>query len=77
MKVLFYLNSFPLPSETFIIDQISGLIERGADVTILSLVKGKIDIDNEKVKKYKLIERTVFLANSNSHKLLDRSKEIN
>ena len=76
MKVLFYLNSFPLPSETFIIDQISGLIERGADVTILSLVKGKIDIDNEKVKKYKLIERTVFLANSNNHKLLDRSKEI-
>lgn len=76
MKVLYYLNSFPLPSETFIIDQISGLIERGVDVRILSLIQGKVDIDNEKVKKYQLIERTIFLAKPTNSRLLNRSKDI-
>jgi colanic acid/amylovoran biosynthesis glycosyltransferase len=34
MRIAFLLNRFPLLSETFILDQITGLIDRGHDVDV-------------------------------------------
>ena len=44
MKVLFLLIHFPKLSETFILNQITGLIDRGYDVKILARKN-----DNEKL----------------------------
>lgn len=62
MKIAFYLNRFPVLSETFILHQITGLLERGHDVRIVTnslgdLVNKHIDVD-----RYRLIERTQLLS---------------
>lgn len=36
LKILIYVNHFPRPSETFVINQVIGLIEQGHDVSILT-----------------------------------------
>ena len=60
MKIAFIVDRFPVLSETFIINQITGLIERGHEVHIY----GKQTDDNKlhpDVEKYNLIKRTRFL----------------
>ncbi|MEO1761671.1 MAG: glycosyltransferase [Cyanobacteria bacterium J06629_18] len=60
MKIAFIVDRFPLLSETFVINQITGLIERGHEVHIY----GRKTNDNKlhpDVEKYKLIERTHYL----------------
>lgn len=60
MKIAFIVDRFPVLSETFVINQITGLIERGHEVHIYGR-----QTDNNKlhpdVEKYKLIERTRYL----------------
>ena len=60
MKIAFIVDRFPVLSETFVINQITGLIERGHEVDIY----GRETYDNKlhpDVEKYKLIERTHYL----------------
>ncbi len=60
MKIAFIVDRFPVLSETFIINQITGLIDRGHEVHIY----GKQTDENKlhpDVEKYKLIERTRYL----------------
>lgn len=60
MKIAFIVDRFPVLSETFVINQITGLIERGHEVHIY----GRETYDNKlhpDVEKYKLIERTHYL----------------
>ncbi|MEB3217458.1 MAG: glycosyltransferase [Nostocales cyanobacterium 94392] len=60
MKIAFIVDKFPVLSETFVINQITGLIERGHEVHIY----GRQTDDNKlhpDVEKYKLIERTRYL----------------
>lgn len=66
MRLLFVLTIFPKLSETFILDQITGLIDRGHEVKILSYLEPsdldtKDSIVDEKVNKYGLMEKTVYL----------------
>ena len=42
--IRYFLNRFPLPSETFVIDQICGLLDRGVEIEIISLIKGDYKI---------------------------------
>tara|TARA_R110001583_G_scaffold73469_1_gene204402 strand:+ start:2931 stop:4178 length:1248 start_codon:yes stop_codon:yes gene_type:complete len=60
LKVLFFLNSFPNSSETFIVSQIVGLINRGVDVEIFALSKGDLNNVHGDVDKYNLLERCSF-----------------
>jgi colanic acid/amylovoran biosynthesis glycosyltransferase len=59
MKILFILGKFPLLSETFILNQITGLIDRGHEVHIYATKKitGGVHAD---VYKYDLFDRTFF-----------------
>ena len=43
MKVAFIVGQFPILSETFILNQIVGLIERGHDVDIYADQKGDLN----------------------------------
>lgn len=60
MKVTFVLSEFPKYSETFIIDQIVGLLKRGVDVHILSISQGK-NIEQAVVPDINLIERCTYV----------------
>ena len=59
MKIAFIVDRFPVLSETFVINQITGLIERGHEVDIY----GRETYDNKlhpDVEKYNVIERTHY-----------------
>jgi colanic acid/amylovoran biosynthesis glycosyltransferase len=56
------LNMFPLPSETFIVGQIVGLIERGHAVDIFSRFQGSTSSFHPEVSEYHLIDRMRCLS---------------
>ncbi|MBC1474442.1 colanic acid biosynthesis glycosyltransferase WcaL [Listeria grandensis] len=60
MKILFVVSSFPALSETFILNQITGFLDAGHDVTILAMSKvdGKVHPD---VTSYNIMEKVVFV----------------
>ena len=62
MRIAFLLNFFPKTSETFILNQIVGLIERGHTVDIFARYPDIDDPVHSDVKKYKLIDQTRYLA---------------
>ncbi|MEO1431738.1 MAG: glycosyltransferase [Cyanobacteria bacterium J06633_8] len=69
MKVAFIVDRFPVLSETFIINQITGLIERGHEVHIYGkqTFNQKIHPD---VEKYNLVELTRYLPDIPQNYLL-------
>lgn len=60
MKIGFVLNSFPEISESFILNQIVGLILQGHDVHVYSLSQPEPASLHEDVSKYNLLERTTY-----------------
>jgi len=61
MRIAIVVNKFPTITETFILHQITGLIDRGHDVTIFAMHKQSPEKQHFDVLKYKLLERTVYL----------------
>ena len=59
-KILFVVTSFPSVTETFIINQIADLIDRGFQVTVFAYNKSKIDIQHKIYKDYQLEKCTFF-----------------
>ena len=60
MKVALFLSNFPTLPETFILNQVTGLIDLGVDIDIYASVnpyEGKV---HPQVKKYKLVERVSY-----------------
>ena len=70
MKIAFIVSGFPKLSETFILNQIVGLIERGHEVDIYAETpptnENKIHPD---IKKYYLLDKTLYFGHS-SNKIL-------
>lgn len=60
MRLLYVVNAFPGSSETFVSDQIAGMIELGHNVTVVALRKGDA-VNNQRVLQHKLLDRAVFL----------------
>ncbi|MGM0146869.1 glycosyltransferase [Enterococcus sp. AZ162] len=60
MKILFFVSSFPALSETFILNQITGMIDRGHEVEILSTKKVKTEHHPE-VEKYNLMSKVKYI----------------
>lgn len=63
MKIAFLVKTFPSLSETFILNQITGLIEQGHDVDIYALEKGDSEKIHPNVDKYQLLRRTYYQPN--------------
>jgi colanic acid/amylovoran biosynthesis glycosyltransferase len=61
IKIAFIVGSFPLLSETFILNQITGLIERGHQVDIYASDPGDRSKIHPAVEKYNLLDRTYYL----------------
>ncbi|XQW85909.1 glycosyltransferase [Thalassotalea piscium] len=62
MKVAIFVDQFPVLSQTFVINQITGLIDLGIDVAIIAITKGKaLEAIHPIIAQYGLMERTTFL----------------
>lgn len=60
MRVALILSEFPAVSETFVLDHITGLIDRGHDVEIYAFRPGTGGDFHSDVTRYGLIERTRY-----------------
>lgn len=63
MKIAFIVRTFPALSETFILNQITGMLDRDHEVDIYSLRKGYTEKLHPKVRNYGLLERVCYLSN--------------
>jgi colanic acid/amylovoran biosynthesis glycosyltransferase len=59
LKVLFVVAYFPAPSQTFILNQIIGLIDKGHEVTIFALRKNDAELDVN-VAHYSLMDLVIY-----------------
>ncbi len=60
LKIAFIAGVFPALSETFILNQITGLIELGHDVDIFALERGYSEKLHGDISKYDLLSRTYY-----------------
>ena len=60
LKIAFILNVFPALSETFILNQITGLLDLGHEVDIFTIYRGNSRKVQEEIKIYNLLSRTHY-----------------
>jgi colanic acid/amylovoran biosynthesis glycosyltransferase len=61
LRILFVVGNFPAPSQIFILNIITGLIDAGHDVSIFSFRKGdKKGVLHPNIKKYHLLKRVTY-----------------
>jgi colanic acid/amylovoran biosynthesis glycosyltransferase len=63
MKVAFFIGEFPSVSETFILNQITGLIDLGCDVSIFASQPSTLVELHEDIKIYNLLSKTFYIPN--------------
>ncbi len=60
MKIAFIVDEFPSLTQTFVLNQITGLVERGHDVDIFA-EKARSGLEShEEIKRYDLLKRTSY-----------------
>jgi colanic acid/amylovoran biosynthesis glycosyltransferase len=62
MRIAFLVVTFPNLTETFILNQITGLLDRGHKVDIYATKRGEFSKIHSEVSKYSLFERTYYLS---------------
>lgn len=67
MRIAFFVDAFPVVSETFILNQITGLIDRGHTVDIFARGRRRDDRVHADISKYRLLEHTVYLDSPGTH----------
>lgn len=60
MRIAVVASPFPSLSQTFVLNQITGLIDRGHEVEIISCAKGNCSKFHEEVMRYDLLNRTSY-----------------
>ncbi|OGZ08559.1 MAG: hypothetical protein A3D65_04875 [Candidatus Lloydbacteria bacterium RIFCSPHIGHO2_02_FULL_50_13] len=65
-KVAFIVGRFPVVSETFIINQVADLIDRGLDVHIFTFRRGDIANVSDRYHSYEMAKRTTVLEMPNN-----------
>ena len=62
LRIAMFVGSFPVVSETFILRQITGLLELGHEVEIYADTRAEADTPiHAEVARYRLLERTTFM----------------
>ena len=62
MKITYIVGTFPKLSETFVLNQITGLIDRGHEIEILSISKSNENTIHEDVDRYNLLPKTQYIV---------------
>ncbi len=60
LKILFVVTSFPPQSGTAVLNQITGLLDRGHDVYIYAKKRGQLELSHPDMAKYNLLKRSYF-----------------
>jgi colanic acid/amylovoran biosynthesis glycosyltransferase len=63
MRIAYIVTAFPVISETFILNQITGLIDRGHEVDIYTFALKELETPHSQIKQYHLLDRTLNLSN--------------
>jgi len=74
MKILFFLDTFPALAQSYVLNQITGMIEKGHEVGILAAVKGDCRKVHADVEQYGLLDRVVFLEELPGNKIVRVAK---
>lgn len=61
MKIAFFPGGFPVSSETFVLNQITGLLDRGHDVHIYGTRPSEIPAEHPEVREYDLLDRVKYI----------------
>ena len=61
LRIGMFVGAFPVASETFILRQITGLLEMGHDVHIFANTRGDDGIVHEAFARHRLLERTTYV----------------
>lgn len=64
MRIAFLVGVFPKISETFILNQITGLLDRGHEIDIYAVKRGVVSVMHSDVKNYNLFDKTYFLRDT-------------
>ncbi|MEX2640759.1 MAG: glycosyltransferase [Balneolales bacterium] len=59
-KIAYLVGRFPVISETFVINQITALLDKGYQIDIYATKRGKLDLIQNGVSKYNLVHQTRF-----------------
>jgi colanic acid/amylovoran biosynthesis glycosyltransferase len=62
MRICFIVGKFPALSETFILNQMTGLMDAGCDIRIFACARGKDAVVHEDVVRHGLLHHTRYLA---------------
>lgn len=62
MRIAFFLNEFPALSQPFILNQITGMIDRGHEVDIYAAQRFQTDKCHPQIEKYALLDKTRFFS---------------
>jgi len=76
MKIAFLVNEFPVLSETFILNQITGLLDLGHEVEIFAQSHPGQAMVHRDVEKYNLMERVHYLPKVPKNKIIRRFKAL-
>jgi len=64
MKILFIIGKFPLLSQTFVLNQITGLIDRGHEVDIYATSSVNNSTVHSDIEKYHLLDHTYYRSST-------------
>ncbi|MEM9905383.1 MAG: colanic acid biosynthesis glycosyltransferase WcaL, partial [Cyanobacteria bacterium P01_D01_bin.44] len=76
MKIAFFLGEFPAISQTFVLDQIVGLMRRGHAVDIFANVAKDKETLHPEIEKYRLLDRTDYWPKIPKNHLLRTAKGL-
>ncbi len=76
MKILFFVNKFPCVSETFVLNQITSMIDKGHDVRIYSWGSHDHNCSHEDINKYGLLSRIIYRELKIPHRHITRFFKI-
>jgi colanic acid/amylovoran biosynthesis glycosyltransferase len=77
MRIAIVAGAFPVLSETFVLNQITGLLDRGHDVRVFADHAGDSDVVHPDVESYGLLERTHYWSEGRRYrKLLDPRRTL-
>ncbi|NJO76417.1 MAG: colanic acid biosynthesis glycosyltransferase WcaL [Leptolyngbyaceae cyanobacterium RM1_406_9] len=76
MRIAFIVNRFPLLSETFILNQIVGCIDRGHEVDVYGIKPADLSKLHPDVVQYNLLERTYYRSRVPEKRIKEIAKGI-
>jgi len=62
LRIAVFVHEFPALSETFVLNQVTGLLRLGCEVRVLATRRRNEPMEHADVQRYGLVQRTVYLA---------------